>query len=80
MAIPERPLKLTFDPDELTLNENRVLEGTYGYGDFREFMLKYSNWTRDEVLNLRRKEVAGLLEQFQAQIREVIFPKANETP
>lgn len=80
MAIPERPLQLTFDTEDLTLGEFKILEGHYTVGEFRDFLLKYGSWTPAEVLGLKKREIADVSLTFAAALREALVPKASATP
>ena len=77
MAIPETPLKLSFDPDELTLDEMDILH-TYSAKLFKEFVTKYGNWKPKQIGALTRKEWLSLQNDFYDKLLEVLVPK--ETP
>lgn len=82
MAIPDQPLRLELDPSELYLTELEMIEGTRGIGakEFRDFLLKYGNWSRAQVDMLQRKDLLDVWAEARRQFYEKLIPKANGTP
>lgn len=82
MAIPERPLKLTFDPDDLTLPELVMVEGRNGVSatDLMEFIEKYGDWTPEERRKLQRRDVLQVWSSIRRQVRDLLVPKVNGPP
>lgn len=76
MAIPTEPLTLTFDPDELSLGELKILN-TYSVDLFREFVTKYGNWTAEQVDALKRREWRALQSEFYEKLLDVFVPKVS---
>ena len=79
MAVPDKPLQLKFDPDNLTLGEVKILD-EYSVSGFRAFMLKYGNWTPEEIDGLTRREWRELMGDFYKAFAEAAAPKATGTP
>ena len=78
MALPKNDLELNFDPDELTLDEMDILS-IYSIKLFKEFVVKYGNWTAKDVGKITRKEWLGLQSIFYEKLLAVMVPKENGT-
>lgn len=76
MATPSRPLELNFDLDDITLDEWEAFE-QFRVSAFRAFMVKYSNWTSEEVGQLTRRDLRVVIDQLLERIRESATPKAT---
>lgn len=79
MAIPEKPLKLSFDPDALTLDEMAMFEPDQGIraSVFKAFLTKYGNWTPRQIAGLQRRDVLKVWSECIKQLIEITGPKAN---
>lgn len=76
MAIPDKPLKFSFDPDELTVDEWEIFYRLNTH-NFREFMLRYGNWTAAEVGGLKKRELSEIAGKFYDALMETISPKVS---
>lgn len=79
MAIPEKPLKLSFDPDALTLDEMALFEPDVGIraSVFKGFLAKYGNWSKRELAGLVRADIVAVWVECVRQVTEAISPKAK---
>ena len=74
MALPDKPLTLKYDPDELTLDEICLFSGKESPTEFnpiifRGFLRKHSNWTSGEIGGLT---VADMRDGLGPQIKEAM--------
>lgn len=78
MAIPEKPLALTLNVDELTLDDVALFEKDgFSAAGFKAFMARYSNWTPAEVGGLKLRELKDVAEKIGEQLRVTAVPKVN---
>lgn len=78
MAIPSKPLELTLDVDELTVDDVALFEKDgFSAKGFKEFMGRYSNWTPAEVGGLKLKELKDVAEQIGERLKVTSIPKVN---
>lgn len=80
MTIPAETLRLSFDPDELTLDEMSLFmerDATFRASVFKDFITKYGNWSKRQINGLVRKDVLTVYEICIAQIVERLTPKVN---
>lgn len=80
MAIPDKPLKLTFDPDEFTLDEQALFfesDATFRPSVFKAFLKKYGNWTPRQLDALVRKDVAAVYSECTQQLIAAMLPKGK---
>jgi len=81
MAKPDTALVLTLDPDEMTLDEFEVFEASgFSVKRFKDFMARYSNWTREQVGKLTRREVQEVAERIAQVFRDGALPKSSGAP
>jgi hypothetical protein len=78
MAIPDRPLEVTLDVDELTLDELALFEPTgFSIVGFRAFMAEHTNWTLAEIGKIKVKEFKDIQTQLAEKFKEASVPLAN---
>lgn len=79
MAIPAKPLKLSFDADQLTLDEMAMFEPDTGIkaSVFKQFLTKYGNWNKREIAGLVRADVVAVWAECIKQLAEATNPKAS---
>jgi len=80
VAIPSKPLKLTFDLDELTLDEQTLFmesDAQFKPSVFKAFLEKYSNWSRREIGGLVRRDVGEVYAKCVEQLAAALVPKAK---
>lgn len=79
MAIPDKPLSLTFDIDELTIDELTLFESDAPFKPsvFKAFLKRYGNWSAAELARIQRKDIAGLYLQCVQKLNEALVPKAS---
>lgn len=76
---PKTPLELNPPAvDDLLLSEAEVFEnGGLTVKGFREFMLKYSNWTAKDINGLTVGERRAVVDRIIGKLNEQAAPKAN---
>lgn len=81
MAIPEKPLELNVDPDDLTLDEMALFSKKgFDWYDFRQFLIDHSvNWTPEEIGKIKIGELEVVGEQVSQAATKVAVPLANLT-
>lgn len=80
MAIPDEALRLKFDPDELTLDEQSLFferDSSFKPSVFKAFLKKYGNWTAAQLNALVRKDIATVYAECIRQLAEALVPKAK---
>lgn len=79
MAIPETPLVLKFDIDELTIDELTIFESETPFKPsmFKAFLKRYGNWSAAELARIQRKDIAALYLQCIQKLNEALIPKAT---
>ena len=82
MAIPDKPLVLDLDLEELTLDEIAILYAeTYSLVAFRQFLLDHvdhtTSWTRREIGQIKRKELNEVMRQVIEKVVERSVPLAS---
>lgn len=78
MAIPAKPLELTIDADELTLDEIEVFAGTsYSILTFKQFLVTHSNWTRAEIGAIKKKELGELHARARSEVDKAFDPLSD---
>ena len=78
MAIPEKALEVTLDPDEITLGELMLFEpGGFTIGGFVEFISDNTNWTLEEAKGLKVKEMKQVTEMLREALQGVSVPLAS---
>lgn len=84
MAIPDTPLELSLDPDELTLDDVVLFdpepaEPITTLIAFRSFLIRHSNWSRTDVGSITLTELEQVMEQTRVAVEGTAVPLANET-
>lgn len=79
MTIPAEPLKLSFDVENLTLDEVEMFQEPEAFrvSTFKRFVAKWSNWTKEQVGALTLGEMKSLAPVIARQLNESISPKAT---
>lgn len=73
MAIPDRPLVVSLDPDEMTVNDLCLFEpGGFTVTAFRAFLVAHTNWTDAEIGNLKVKELKDVAEQLKQKLNAAV--------
>lgn len=77
--IPDKPLSLTFDLDELTIDELALFESESPFRPsvFKAFLKRYGNWSAAELGRIQRKDIAAIYLQCIRQLNEALVPKAT---
>ena len=67
-----------WDPDAVTIGEVRLFQGgQYDLMAFREFLIRYTNWTEMEIDKIRRRECTVIYSQIVEKLNELAVPLAN---
>lgn len=79
MAIPDRPLELNINVNELTLDEMVLFsEKGFNWFDFRQFLIDHViNWTHDEIGAVTIGELQKVAEQIREAVEQNAVPLAN---
>lgn len=78
MALPDKALDLTIDPDALTLDDIELFEdGGFSVRRFKKFLAAHSNWTPDEIGKLTITEFKTVAAQLGDGLKALSVPKAN---
>lgn len=78
MAIPEKPLELDVDANNLTLDEMALMSKKgFDWYDFRQFLIDHAvNWTAEEIGKVVVGELETVAEQVQKAAEKVAVPLA----
>lgn len=77
MAIPDNPLKLTVDPDALTLDDLELFE-SFSVRGLKAFIAQHSNWTPAEIGALTVKELRDVVgPAIGAALKDSAVPKGT---
>lgn len=84
MAIPDKPLVIDLATQKLTLGEI-CLFAPRGFDvlDFRDFIVRRTNWTREEFNAIEPEELEEVAKQIRAKLEEGAVPlvsKPNSAP
>ena len=75
MAIPDKPLEVTIDPDELTLDEVALFEPSgFTVTGFMQFLAEHTNWTREEIGKIKVREMKEVADQLGEKIKAESVP------
>ena len=82
MAIPEKPLELDIDPNNLTLDEMAIMSPKgFDWYDFRQFLIDHViSWTPDEIGKITIGELQEVSSLLKAEVEKVAVPLANSPP
>lgn len=70
-------VEITIDPDELTLDDLELFEpGGFSVARLRRFLARVTTLTRDEIGQLRLRDLRAIAEQIGAALQSVV-PKAT---
>lgn len=71
----QKPLELNVDPQQLTIDEACLFEERgFTVTGLREFLIKYSNWTRAEIGALRLVEFNQIASMLRNRMTEMSVP------
>lgn len=75
-VVPVRkPLEVTFDPDEATLDEICLFEdGGFTAQGFRQFLIDHTNWDKKEIGKLTINELKEVMAQLGAKLQAQSVP------
>ena len=77
MAIPEKPLEVTADIQQMTIGELKIFSKKgFDFFDFRQFMIDHTNWTEAEIDSITLAE----MEAVAMQLGEALKAKAVPLP
>ena len=77
-SLPDRPMEIDFDPEELTLDEVILFEPDgYTTRGFRQFLIDHTNWTRQEIGKIKVRDLKEVAEQLVARLGEKAVPNAS---
>lgn len=82
MTIPDKPLDIEFDANELTLDDWALFDpedqGISTPNRLRKFLIAYSkSWTREEIGKIKTKEMEEVAKQVIAAVEKVAVPLAS---
>lgn len=77
MAIPNSPLSLTVDVQEMTLGELALFQGEFSAPRLIAFLADHSNWTRAEIERITIREMKEVSEQIGEALKGAAVPKEN---
>ncbi len=81
MAIPERPLEIDFDANEMTLDEWALFDpedqGLSTPNRLRKFLIAHSSWTKEEIGKIKTSELEQVTKQLVAAVQKVAVPLAS---
>jgi hypothetical protein len=77
MAIPAEPLKLSVEPEQMTLNDLELFEGGFTVKGFKAFMAGHSNWSAAQVGLITVAEMKQVTEQIREALKDSALPKAT---
>jgi len=80
MAIPERPLVITIEPGDLTLDQ-AALFSVKGFDifEFRQFLLDNSEWTPEEIGAIKLSELEAVALQIGEAMKKTAVPLVNSS-
>ncbi len=85
MAIPDRPLEITLDVNNLTLDEATLLTAPEEIPDerkipvLRSFLISFTSWTPAEVGRLKMSELGEVSKAIVEAVQRQALPLANST-
>lgn len=75
MAIPEKPLEVSIDPDALTLDEMCLFDPEgFSWKGLKAFLADHTNWSAAEVGKLTLTELQAVTEQMKEAIQQAAVP------
>jgi len=75
MAIPEKPLEVNFDPNQMKVKDWRKLAHMGDNPDyFVDFLATYTNWSAEEIDELTMEEVGEAAKQFTEAVQKQSVP------
>lgn len=75
MAIPDKPLELSIDADNITVGELELFEGeNFKVSGLRAFLVNHSNWTDGDIKGLSLKELRQVVEQVGEAMKTAAVP------
>lgn len=81
MAIPEKKLELKIALDDIELGDLPMFEieeaqanPVTWIGSMRRFLLKYSNWSKEEVDHIKLKELEEIAPAIAEALQEAAVP------
>ena len=78
MTIPDKPLAVNLDPNEMTLDEACLFTpGGFDIAAFRAFLIAHTNWERAEIGALRMSELKDVAERIAAALKGGSVPLAK---
>ena len=81
MTIPDKPLKIEFDANELTLDDWALFDpedqGISTPNRLRKFLIAYSSWTREEIGQIKTKEMEEVAKMVITAVEKVAVPLAS---
>jgi hypothetical protein len=77
MTIPNEPLTLKLNTEDLTLDEVEMFSESENFrvSVFKKFMAKWSNWTKEQTGALTLGEMKSLAPVIAQQLNEALGPK-----
>lgn len=81
MTVPDKPLEIDFDANEMTLDEWALFDpedqGISTPNRLRKFLIAHSNWTREEIGQIKTGELEQVTKQLVAAVQKVAVPLAT---
>ena len=75
MTLPDKPLEVTLDVNELTVDEMVLFDpGGFTMLGFKHFLSNHTNWTEEEVGKITLKELMDISDELGKKIQEVAVP------
>lgn len=78
-----KPLEIKIDLGELSIGDTRLLTGRLNQANleliaqFGDFLIAHTNWTEQEVNQIRSGEMESVMEQVKNAFAEQTVPNAN---